>query len=209
MGVERLAACSSSATVGNPRCDAGAGALPGGRGCGRWRRFRGVGHPTRCPLALKAGLHTRDQVFECHSPLVGTTYDHRRDTFPPLLTRRAACPVGHPPINRHQPNGLLREIVARWDARCRDERDEAFKVIAEAIAQIGSLVVPPAAYEGLVRPLVAAPPCLLQAGSRPAETCSGWRTDRDEGSSGTASEDVPAAARHVPYWLGSGGRPGI
>src|SRR4029077_3442085 len=67
---------------------------------------------------------------------LGATGDHRPDPLAPPPTRLTARPLRHLPVQYHEPNRLLRQVVRRLHVRGRHELEVRLPVLREALRQI-------------------------------------------------------------------------
>src|SRR5271155_4736308 len=79
------------------------------------------GHQRRCRPILEPRGNGLTQKGVEGSALLNTGGDHRPNPLAPATTDFAARPLGNVPIDDHETNGLLRQIIGRSHARCRDE----------------------------------------------------------------------------------------
>src|SRR4051794_38171286 len=76
-------------------------------------------------FALEVLLHGLTQVIEHHPSLLGARRHHRPDPLTPALPPYRARPLRYQPVDYHEADGLLRQVVRRLDPRRRHEREIA------------------------------------------------------------------------------------
>ena len=84
---------------------------------------------------MEVGLDRRRQILEHTPPLLRTGRDHRPDPLAPAVARRAACPLRYVPINHHEADGLLRQVVRRPQPRRRYEPEIALPILLQPFLQ--------------------------------------------------------------------------
>jgi len=88
------------------------------------------------------------QELEYGTALLGTGCDRRPDAFRPLSAGNAAGALRHMPVQHHEPNRLLRQIVGRLDAGRSDESQVTLAVCVEPVGQILGFARPRHAMRG-------------------------------------------------------------
>jgi hypothetical protein len=76
-------------------------------------------------LAVEVRMHRLLQVAPRRPPLLGARRQHAPDPLAPALPRRAARPLRDVPVDHHEANRLLGQVVGRFDLRRRDEAEVA------------------------------------------------------------------------------------
>ena len=83
------------------------------------------------------------QVIEYGSALLPTCCDDSPHAFGTTLSGFASGALGDFSVNDHKAYSLLREVVGRFHARCRDETEIGVAVLAETFRQVQSLLALP------------------------------------------------------------------
>src|SRR5436190_17864762 len=93
--------------------------------------LRGNGQQRRRFLARELRMHGGAQEVPYRTALLHTTGDHRPDPFAPALPRRAARSLRDMPVDHHETDGLLRQVVGRLDPRRRHEAKVRLAMLAK------------------------------------------------------------------------------
>ncbi len=82
----------------------------------------------------------RLQVREHRSTLLPTRRDHRPDPLAPAIPRLAPRPLRDQPVDHHEPDRLLRQVVRRLHSRSRDEPEITRPVRLEPLRQVAAVL---------------------------------------------------------------------
>src|SRR3954447_15896162 len=93
-------------------------------------RWLGVGEPRP---------DRRFQVLKHRSPLLRARRDHGPDPFAPAVALLTPCPLCDEPVNHHEPDRLLRQVVGRLHSRDRDEPEIALPVLLEPLRKVATM----------------------------------------------------------------------
>src|SRR5437868_7156478 len=78
-----------------------------------------------------------------------TGTNDRPNSFAPRLAGGPACSLGDLPMNRHESDRLFGHIVCGFDARRRDELEEAIRVQTESLGNVLGLAGSRRLHEGV------------------------------------------------------------
>ena len=82
----------------------------------------------------------RFQVIKYRSPLLRASRDHCPDPFAPAVPRVTPRPLRNQPIDHHEPDRLLRQVVRRLHSRGRDEPEITFPVLLETLRKVATVL---------------------------------------------------------------------
>src|SRR5215831_3149019 len=100
------------------------------------RRLPVLGHQRGHRRVTEPSAYRRLQVIKDRATLLEATGDHRPAPLAPAPPRFPARPLRHVPIQDHEPNRLLRQVVRRLHARRRHELEVRLAVLREALRQV-------------------------------------------------------------------------
>src|SRR5262249_18040660 len=110
--------------------------------------------------AREASPHRRLQIPQHALALLRARRDHAPDPLAPAVARRAARPLRDVPVDHHEADRLLRQVVRRLHPRRRYERERRARGPAPPAPPTPGLFCPPARP---FAPAAAPPPALLPA----------------------------------------------
>ena len=113
--------------------------------------------------------HRRLQIREHRSSLLTARRDHRPDPLAPAVAALAPRPLRDQPVDHHEPDRLLRQVVRRLHPRRRDEPEVALPVRLQPLRQVAGWPASPARPASrAAAPRPAPPPVALRnSASRP------------------------------------------
>src|SRR5215831_17863909 len=100
------------------------------------RRLPVLGHQRGHRRVTEPSDNRRFQVIKDRATLLETTGDHRPDPLAPAPPRLTARALRHVPVQDHEPDRLLRQVVRRLHARRRHELEVRLPVLREALRQV-------------------------------------------------------------------------
>src|SRR3954447_5885429 len=80
------------------------------------------------------------QIIKHRTPLLAAGRDHRPDPLTPPGPRRAPRPLRHQPVEHHEPDRLLRQVVRRLHPRLREEPEITRPMFLEPFRQIATVL---------------------------------------------------------------------
>src|SRR6516225_12054557 len=95
----------------------------------RFSTLRGL--QTGCRLAVEQGLHRTLQIVQDRPTLLRASGQHGPDPLAPTLPSGAARALCDVPVNHHEADRLLGQVVGRFHAGCGHEPEIAIAILLQ------------------------------------------------------------------------------